>query len=437
MFKLTAPGILGMLLISLNAFIDALFTGQFVGETALAGLSLALPLLSIIGSFAFLVGVGSASVLSRAIGSGDIKTQSKIFGSLIIMSVVISFIITIIGYNFSEELILFMGESGEVASAGAIYLKTYVLGSVFIILAIASSQIIKSEGKIRLASIFSGIFVTINIILNALFINIFNWGIRGVAIATFMAMASYSIINLAYFISGKSSIPINLKKITLAMDLLPDILSVGGSELIMGVMSFIQIFIAFKLISHYGTDHDIAFFGATSRLIELELIIAYGFVQALQPMIGMNYGAKNYDRLKKAYLIFVLSGTALLSLLCIPLQLYPETFLGWLLPDVTFISNNLFNFRILSLTIPIIPSALCGITLFLSTGKVRIPVIIILLRNLILFFPLLLLFAKLWGVKGVYFGMFLTDLLIVLILLVLIILEFRKLSDVLVKNHSL
>jgi Na+-driven multidrug efflux pump len=145
-----------MLLIGLNTFLDALFAGQFISETALAAISLALPLTSILVGCAYCVGVGCASVLSRAIGSGDVKTQSKIFGTLVIMSVVISLFITILGYRFAEELISFMGGSGEVASYGASYFKIYSLGSVFYILAVASSQLIKSEGKIRLAMIFAG-----------------------------------------------------------------------------------------------------------------------------------------------------------------------------------------------------------------------------------------------------------------------------------------
>lgn len=91
MFKLSIPGILGMLLLGLNNFTDILFAGQLIGKTAVAGISLALPLTNILTGFALLVGIGSASVLSRAIGSGDIKTQSKIFGNLIVMSLVISF----------------------------------------------------------------------------------------------------------------------------------------------------------------------------------------------------------------------------------------------------------------------------------------------------------------------------------------------------------
>lgn len=111
MFKLSVPSILGVLVLTLNSFIDALFAGKFLGETSLAGISLALPFVAIVQGFADFVGIGSASVLSRAIGAGDVKTQSKIFGNLIAIAVVISLSFTIVGYGFSRELIALMGGS--------------------------------------------------------------------------------------------------------------------------------------------------------------------------------------------------------------------------------------------------------------------------------------------------------------------------------------
>ncbi|KYC36582.1 MATE family efflux transporter [Scytonema hofmannii PCC 7110] len=436
MFKLSIPSTLGILMLSLNTFLDALFAGRFIGETALAGISLALPLTAIVNGFALLVGVGSASVLSRAIGSGDIKTQSKIFGNLTVMSVAISFVITIFGYSCGEELIVFMGGSGEVASAGTEYFKTYILGSVFLILAVASCQIIKSEGKIRLATVFDWIFVIVNIFFNFIFISIFHWGIHGIAIATVIAMIVYSIVNLTYFIYGKSYTLVNTKKFILAIDLLPDILSVGVSALLYPVMGLVQSFVIFKSISHYGTNSDIAFFGATGKVASFVLIPVSGFAQALQPIIGMNYGARNYDRLKKAYLTFAIIATLLLILIWIPLQLSPKIFLWLLLPDVNFTNSDVLNFRILSILTPAWPLAFFGNTLFQSIGKGKIVLIVILLRSIVFNVPLVLIFAKIWGVKGIYYGMTFADILFLLITFILTFIEFKNLRTMEMQKYE-
>ncbi|MHC5762955.1 MATE family efflux transporter [Nostoc sp.] len=428
MFKLSIPSIMGTLMVSLNSFIDALFAGRFLDETALAGILLALPFTSIVEGFAALIGVGSASVLSRAIGSGDIKTQSKIFGNLIIVSVVISFFITIIGYIFGKELIAFMGGSGQVASEGTKYLKTYMLGSVFFIGGTACGEIISSEGQIRLTTISMSIFVIINILLNYIFLTVFHWGTSGIALATIIAMVFSSIVNLAYFILGKSFISVNLKKLAIAIDLLPATLSVGMSSLFHPVMMLLQGFVVFNSISYYGTNNDIAFYGATGQVNSLVFIPVIGLAQALQPIIGMNYGAKNHRRIKKAYLIFAIIGTILLLLIWLPLQLYPRAFLGLILPSVNFTEDDIFNFRLLSILAPVWPLASFSNTLFQSIGKGKTILVILLLRTLGLYVPMVLFFSMMYGLKGIYYGMLFADVIFMFIVFILTILEFQSLS---------
>ncbi|MDZ8262375.1 MATE family efflux transporter [Nostoc sp. ChiQUE01b] len=427
-FKLSIPSTLGVLIFSLNDFLDALFAGQFIGKTALAGITLALPLTSIAEGFSLLVGVGSGSVLSQAIGSENIKTQSKIFGNLIVMGVAIAFVITTLGYSFGEKLIVFMGGSGEVASAGTAYFKTYILGSLFYILAGASSQLIKSEGNIRLSTIFAFIYIIVNILLNYTFISVFHWGIQGIALATVIGMAVSTILNLTYFMSGKSSIPVNLKKLAIAIDLLPAILSVGISALFHPVMVFVQDFVVFNSISYYGTNNDIAFFGATVKVTLLGFIPIIGLAHALQPIIGMNYGAKNYRRLKKVYLTFAIIGTILLLLIWLPLQLSPRIFLGLILPDVNFTEDDVLNFRILSISTPILPLAFFSNTLFQSLGKGKTVIVVLLLRAMGLNVPMVLFFSRIYGLKGIYYGILIADIIFMFIVFVLTILEFQNLS---------
>ncbi len=436
MFKLVIPGMLGMLVSGLNSFINAFFAGQYISTTAVAAISIAAPLTFIIGGFAEIIGVGSASLLSRAIGSGDIKNQSKIFGNLIVVIIIMASFITIIGYSFGEQLIMFMGARGELASAGADYFKTYILGSLFFMLAISCSQIIKSEGQVKFAMISAGIFAASDIILNYIFTAILHWGIRGLALSTVFAMVIYSILNLTYFFSGKSSFPVNYKKFALAIDLLPSILSIGLSLILVPVTSLVQDFVIFKSISIYGTDQDIAFFGATERLSSLAFLPLSGFIIGLQPVIGINYGARNYKRLKKAYLIFISGAISTLTLLWLPLQLLPKIFLNLLLPDVNFTQNDLFNFQILNLLIPIMPFIGFTGNLFLYTGKEKIVAAVLLFKSLLIFVPLVFLFSRLLGVNGIYYGIIATNILFVLIVILLTVKEFKSLEKMEVEKMT-
>lgn len=309
-----------------------------------------------------------------------------------------------------------------------------MLGSVFCIIAVSANRLIKSEGQLRLSMIFAAIFLSVNIIFNTIFISIFHWGIRGLALATVIAMVVYCIVILTYFISGKSLIPVHPIKLVIAIDLLPDILSIGISKLLTPVMGLIQNFVVFQSISHYGTQNDIAFLGATMTLTLLAFIPLNGFTQALQPAIGINYGARNYDRLKKAYLTFVIGVIPLLTLFWLPLQLFPKTFLGWLLPSVNFNKHDLLNFRILNLLIPLMPFISYRVVLFQSIGKGKIVALIVISRSLILFIPFVMILSKMMGLEGIYYGILLTDAIILLIAIQLTIKEFNYLSKMQTKT---
>ena len=428
MFKLSIPSILGVLMFNLNSFIDALFAGRFINETAFAGISLAGSFTSIVGGFGALIGIGSASVLSRAIGAGDVKTQSKIFGNLIIMSIVISFLVTIIGYRFSQELITFMGGRGEVALEGTKYFKTYILGTIIFIAGTACGQIIIAEGQLKITTISMSVFVAVNIFLNYIFISIYDWGTLGLALATIIAMVVFSIINFGYFILGKSFIPVNLKKITLAIDILPPILSVGISSLFFPVIMLIQNFVVFNSISDYGTKNDIAFFGATVKVISLASIPVMGLAEALGPIIGMNYGAKKLYRIKKAYLTFATCGFLLLFLIWLPLQLSPKTFLGIILPNLNFTDNDIFNFRILSINTLTLPLGIFGFVLLRSIGKGKTILVVLFLRTIGLKMPMVLIFSRVYKLNGIYYGLCFADIIFMLIVFSLTVLEFQSLS---------
>ena len=190
----------------------------------------------------------------------------------------------------------------------------------------------------------------------------------------------------------------------------------------------IQNFVIFNSISDYGTKNDIAFFAATVTVNSLAFIPVAGLAQALGPIIGMNYGAKKQKRIKKAYLIFVTCGFLLLFLIWLPLQLSPRTFLGIILSDVNFTDNNIFNFRILSINTLILPLGIFSFTLFNSIGKGKTLLVCILLRIIGIKIPMVLFFSKIYEVKGVYYGLFIAEIITLLVVLILTYLEFKNLT---------
>ncbi|MCU0444714.1 MAG: MATE family efflux transporter [Microscillaceae bacterium] len=427
MLRLSVPGILGMLAVSLNTFIDAIFVGQLIGKNALAAISLALPLTLVVAGLSSLVGVGASSLLSRAIGAKDVTTQGKIFGNTLVMSLVISSFLTVFGYWFAQDLIAFMGGKGEVLTLGATYLEIFMLGSFFRVFGVAGNMLIRAEGKIREAMTFTTISMILNIGLNPLFISGLGWGIAGSAWASVSALAVYSVLNIAYFASNRPSFPVNLTRFRLDIDLMPKILPVGISAMLMQVLFFLQQTIVFKSIAVYGTEDDLAFMGAYYRVIMLAVVPVFGFVQSLQPVVGISYGAKNYSRVVRAVQVFSWGGTLLLTLIWLPIQLFPQVVLHWMLPQETFSANDLSNFRLAILMLPTMPFMFIGITLFQAIGNGRLATTLLMVRQVILFIPVVLILPVYWGVSGIFYASPVVDTVVLAVTSSLVWREFGRL----------
>ena len=300
MVRLSLPAIIGMSINGINAFVDALFVGQFIGNDALAAISLAFPLTMIVNGVSSMIGIGSASLLSRAIGSQDLDVQQKSFGTMLMLSLIASIFLTVLGIYFAEDLIAFMGGKGKVLELGTQYYQIMIAGSFLRVFAVAGNMLIRAEGKLKEAMIFASLGAIFNIILNPVFILGLNMGIGGAAVATVVAMGGFALLNMFYFASGKVSYAIDLKRITLDLKMLRPILAVGVSAMMLQIMFFVQQAVVFKSLAYYGEDWDIAFMGACYRVIVLLVMPVFGFAQALQPVAGINFGAKLYDRVKKS-----------------------------------------------------------------------------------------------------------------------------------------
>ena len=198
MFKLGIPGIIGMLVISLYSFVDAAFVGRYVGEKALGAISVAYAFTLINNGIAVLIGIGSASVLSRAIGRKDQKTIDSVMGNVLVLTVLLSSIVMVAGYVFAPQLLRLIGAEGEMHTLGVQYLRIVYLGSIFVNFGQASNMVLRGEGRITLAMIIMGSGAVLNIALDALFIIVFKQGIAGAAVSPLSSQAVCAFVRFFY-----------------------------------------------------------------------------------------------------------------------------------------------------------------------------------------------------------------------------------------------
>ena len=424
MAKLSLPAIIAMSINGINAFFDALFVGQYLGQDAVAAVSLAFPLMMITNGISAMIGVGSSSLLSIAIGSGDKDIQSKSFGTTFALSLIFSLILSGFGWYFAEELIAFLGGRGEILRLGVIYYRIMMVGAFFRIFAVAANMLIRAEGKIKEAMIISIISTLLNIVLNPIFIQY--WGIHGAAWATIVAMFVFTILNLWYFYSRKTDYEVDLSRFSLEKKMVRPILAVGVSAMMLQIMFFVQQTVVFKSLSHYGDDWDIAFMGACYRVLLLTIFPSFGFAQAMQPVAGINFGAKSYPRVVDTYRIFAISSSTLMIVGWVFIMLFPYTILGWMLPDATFSAQDIFNYRLFMLPLPLFPVFFMATTLYQAIGKAKEAGLILIIREIILYIPVLLVLPLYFGVSGVFYAGIPVNIIIFGSVLFIVTREFRK-----------
>lgn len=415
MIRMAIPGIMSMLLISINVFIDAIYIGYFINQDALAGISLIFPLTLVTTSSMVFIAFGCSSLLSRAIGAQNDSLQQTIYNHVLTLSLIASIILIILGYFFCEQFITWMGGGGALLKYGLAYYKVYISGTFFYVFGMASNALIRAQGNIKQAMSYTAIAVVLNIVLAPVLIHFLNLGVAGAALASVIAMGIYTILTTRYLLSNSSPLRIGLVRFYLEKKILLQIASVGLSAFILQITSFVRQAIMFRTVAIYGSDSDLAFFAALYRIFSFSVIPVFGLLQSLQPIVGINFGAGNYERSKRAVTVFRIGGVLLLTLISIPIILIPEALLSVMLPGRIFTSQELLNFRIVFFVIPLLPLASSGIIYFQAVGKGKVSSLLSAGREIILFIPLIYLVPIYYGMAGIYYGIALENFIYVVI----------------------
>lgn len=426
MATLSFPAIIAMSINGINAFVDALFVGRFLGQDALAAVSLAFPLMMITNGISAMIGVGASSLLSRAIGAGEEDIQRKSFGTTVALSLITSLILSAVAIYFARDLIRFLGGTGDILEMGTEYYQIMMIGAFFRIFAVAANMLIRAEGKIKEAMIMAIFSAVLNMILTPLFLGYFEWGIAGAAWATIFSMIAFTLFDLWYFLTRRTDYEISLTTFSLEKKLLRPILAVGVSAMMLQIMFFLQQAVVFKSLAHYGDDWDLALMGACYRVLLLTLFPSFGIAQAMQPVVGINYGAQVYDRVKKAYTIFSISSSIIMILCWVFIMLYPRTILGWMLPDAIFSTQDIFNYRLLMWPLPLFPVFFMGTTLYQAIGKAKEAGLFLVAREVILYVPMLLILPIFYSVKGIYLAGVPVNIIVFIGVIVMVTMEFRR-----------
>ena len=427
LFKLAIPGIIGMLVIGLYPFMDGIFAGRLIGDYAMSAISVSMSLTIINGGISALIGVGSASILSRAIGKGDKETIDKIFGNFCYWVILFSAIITIVGLIFAPHFLDMVGAKGNIKELGVRYLRVVFFGSLFVNFAQAGNMTMRGEGALKQSMMIMGTGAILNIMLDPILMKLMGeYAIEGAAIATVLSQIVQALLTFHYF-SKKSSF-VKIHKVKKYKVIYREMFSIGSSAMMMQILFAVQQTFLFKQAFVYGGDNWGILMSATMRLYMFSFIPLWGMSQGLQPVIGANFGAKQYGRVKDTMKIFMYGATILAAASWIPSMFCSDTLLSLFSVRHEIIEAGVKNFKMFYSTFILYGIMIMTLTFFQSIGDGKKAGIIVLLRQLVLFIPAILLLPQLFGASAVWWAEPIVDFTMIIVGLFLMLSVMRKIE---------
>lgn len=307
------PAILGQLAVGLYSFFDLFFVGRMVGVEALTAVSTASPFIMLNNAVAVLGGCGAASIVSRALGSGNEQEANDVFKNMLALVIGLTAILTIFVECCAEWLIGFSGADGSIAESGTMYLRLIFVGSFFINISQSMNMVIRSTGKMGKAMLITSIGAILNILLDPVLIHSLPWnGVLSAALATLISQFVQLIITLCFvYHSEPFHVRIKGNGISkVSLHVIARICVIGLSGMLMQLLMFFRALYLYRSVSMCGTDIDLVVMGASQRVMDLVFVIVWGISQAVTPLVGINLGAGKYDRVNSFLKWFCIYSTS-------------------------------------------------------------------------------------------------------------------------------
>lgn len=425
LIQLSIPAVMGMFVIGLYPLMDGIFAGQIIGQVAMAACGVAMPLTYINSGIATLLGMGSASVLARALGKGDQGVVNKVMGNLIFWVLVCSAITTVGGLLLAPYFLDLVGATGEIKALGIRYLHIIFLGSVFVNFTQSANMVIRGEGLMKKAMLIMALGAAMNIALDPiLMMALGDFAIEGAALATVLSQITQALVTYHYF--RKQSQQVKIGPIRIEKELSGQVFAVGVSAMMMQLLFMIQQTLLYKMAFQYGGEMHGTLMAAAIRMYGFSFIPLWGMSQGLQPVVGTNFGAKRYDRVAASVRVFSWGGLLLAGFFWILALALPGQILQLFGVEASLIAQGVGYFRLFYMAFVLYGVMVMAVTFFQAIGDGKKASLIVLGRQLVVFVPLALLLPQWLGVAGVWLAQPLVDTVIILIGVWLMISEIRK-----------
>ena len=403
------PASIGILIMSVYAIVDTIFVGRWIGSMAIGAITVVLPITFLIASIGMSIGIGGASVISRAFGSGNREKAYQAFGNQITLTLAISLAVVAGGIFFQEEILQLFGGKGEILPFAKTYFSIVLLGVPFLAWAMMANNVIRAMGQPKLAMYTLIVPAVVNVILDPLLIIVFDMGMAGAAWATTLGYIGSAAYTLWVFLREDSEMKLIWKNLKLRADLVMEIFSIGGVTLArQGTISVLAIVLNNTLFS-YGGEMSVAVYGIINRVMFFANFPVLGIVQGFLPIAGFNYGSKKFDRVKEVILKSIGWGTAISLCIFMCIMIFAEQLSGIFTNETELIDSTTPALIAVFLATPTLVMQLIGSAYYQSIGKALPALFLSLLKQGIFLIPLILILPNYFGLNGVWYAFPIAD----------------------------
>ena len=441
LFKLAFPTVAAQLINMLYNIVDRIYIGHIpdIGAMALTGVGVCMPLIMIVAAFASLVGYGGSPRASIFMGKKEPKEAEHILGNCFSLQVMISILLTIILFLWNREFLMAFGASENTIEYAVSYMNIYALGTIFVQLTLGMNAFITAQGFAKTGMLSVLIGAVANIILDPVFIFVFNMGVRGAALATILSQALSCIWVLHFLFGEKTFLKIKKENLRLKSKVILPCLALGISTFIMQASeSIISVCFNSSLLK-YGGYIAVGAMTILTSVMQFAMLPLQGLGQGAQPIISYNYGARNTGRVKAAFWLLLKVSLCYAGVLWLSVMLFPQGFAAMFTSDA-----ELMEFTKTALRIYMAVMFMFGIQMacqmtFNSLGKAKESILVAVMRKFVLLIPLIYIMPALWRSNqtfAVYMAEPVADAIAVTFTAILFTVQFKKALAAIAENGN-
>ena len=428
LIKLSLPSMLAMFANAIYNLVDTIFVGRGVGSLGIGAVAIVLPIVAIVSSFAHLIGIGSATLMSRQLGAGKEKWVNRIAGNGMFLVILVGIFFCVIGEIFTDPILKTFGATPGILPYARDFARILFVGMLWFPFCVSTSNYLRAEGNAREAMYAMLVGIGVNTLLDYIFIFPMNMGIQGAALATILGKLTTFIYLIGYFTSSKSIIRIRFRHFRITKKILKPTISVGLSGFGMRSSSSVANVALNHMLGFYGGDMAIAVFGVIYKTTLFLGMPLFGLNQGMQPIVGYNFGAEKYDRILKTIRLGFTYSLIYGMVAIIIFEIFPLEIFSLFTNDSALLSEGTHAMKIVLSMMWLLGISISSTGIHQAMGKPRAAFFLAILRWVILITPLIFILPRIGGLglDGIWLAFPVADMLAAFISLRILTQTLRK-----------